>query len=433
MPHLTTLHHHLCNLRVLVVIVALWMLLRAPLPTWVHLAQEQLQAYLFHLGLHLSDLPEPQTSITVIHVPDLEYEQWLVDLPGAASLDQILAAGDENTIFGLVLERPLVLIQPAAESLLQEIQQGRRTRDLLYQEASALLARRESLVTALKSPRLVLGLTNQSSHLFQRIPIQESFARYPLFLRNWLWPWPDAPSARVVSPGFQYFPIDSAARQQQRLALLEERNLVPMFALQFWAVASHLPFARETGAGSGLVWRRDTGFMVGVAQVATSTRADIVPVYGALSGIRASMRQITLGAALAGGNVSGRVLMGRDSSPVLEQSAQLIASLGDRAFMVEPPWWSAVHKGLLCALALFLVLMHRLPLRWILGSSLGWLVGLVGLQLLGQVFDKVWLPVGDLLLFGGFGLLVMARRRSATARSCGNPLRRFHVSCARAR
>lgn len=394
----------LCSLRALVAFLSVWLLLRAPLPAWVHLLQEQVQARVFRLGLHLSDLPEPQSSITVIHVPDIEYERWLLDLPGAASLEQLLATGGEETVFGLVLERPLALLQPTSESLLQEIQQGRRTRDHLFQEAVALLARRESLVSTLKSPRLVLGLTDQGSHLFQRIPVQESFARYPLFLRNWLWPWPDPSAATVVSPGFQYFPIDSVARQQQRLALLEEHSVVPMFPLQFWAVASQTPAAR---AGADLHWRRDTGFMLGVAQVATSTRADIVPVYGALSGIRASMRQITLGAALAGDGISGWVLLGRDSSPVLEQVAQLIASLGDRAFMVEPPWWSALHKGLLCGLAVFLLLLHLMPLRWVLGISLVWLGGLTAVQLLGQVFGNLWLPVGDLLLLGGAGLVLM--------------------------
>lgn len=406
---LIALFHQLFSLRALVAVLALWLLLRAPLPGWIHHSQEQLQAYLFHLGLHLSDLPEPQSSITVIHVPDIEYERWLVDLPGASSLEQILAAGGEDTVFGLVLERPLILIQPAAETQLREIQQSRRKQDILYQEVSALLARRESLVTALKSSRLVLGLTDQSSHLFQRVPVQESFAHYPMFLRNWLWPWPDPPGPTVVSPGFQYFPIDSVSHQQQRLALLEARTVIPMFPLQFWAVASQTPSVREDARTAELHWRRDTGFMLGVAQVATSTRADIVPVYGAMSGIRASMRQITLGAALADGQVSGWVLLGRDSSPVLEQSAQLIASLGDRAFMVEPPWWSAVHKGLLCVLALFLLFIHRLSLPWILIVSAGWLCGLVGLQLLGQVFDNLWLPVGDLLLFGGCGLLLMSQ------------------------
>lgn|GEM_PF-3407096 len=408
LQRLIALFHHLCSLRTLVAILSIWMLLRAPFPGWVHHAQEQLQAYVFNLGLHLSELPEPQTSITVIHVPDIEYERWLVDLPGASSLEKIIAAGGDNTVFGLVLERPLVLIQPAAETLLREVQQSRRTRDPLYHEVSTLLTRRESLVSALKSSRLVLGLTDQSSHLYQRVPIQESFAHYPQFLRNWLWPWPDPPEATVISPGFEYFPIDRASHQQQRLALLEGRSIIPMFPLQFWATASQSPIGSESARGANLHWRRDTGFMLGVAQVATSTRADIVPVYGAMSGIRASMRQITLGAALSSGKVSGWVLLGRDSSPVLEQSAQLIASLGDRAFMVEPPWWSALHKGLLCLLTLFLLFIYRMSLPGILLVSAGWLCGLVGLQLAGQVLANLWLPVGDLLMFGGFGLLVMA-------------------------
>lgn len=404
-PLLSALLYHLCSLRALVALVALWLLLRGPLPEWMPRLQEQLQSHLFRLGLHLSELPAPQTPITVIHVPDIEYERWLVDLPGAASLDQILAMGGEDTVYGLVLERPLVLIQPAAESLLHEIQLGRRARDPLARDVTELLARRESLVAALKSSRLVLGLTDQSSHLFQPIPVQESFSHYPQFLRSWLWPWPDAPAATVVSPGFQYYPVDSTIRQQQRLALLDERRALPTFPLKFWAVASRLSQGRPADE---LLWRRDTGFSLGVAHIATSTSAEIAPLYGPISGIRASMRQITLGAALGQEKLSGWVLLGRDSSPVLEQTAQLIASLGDRAYMVEPPWWSAVHKSLLLALALYLLIgAPRLPMPWVFGTSLAWLCAIVGVQLVGQVWRHVWLPVGDLLGFGGFGLASM--------------------------
>jgi len=403
---LTQLFLHIFNLRMLVLLAAGWMLMRAPLPDAVSEWREQLQAHLFRIGLHLSELPLPQTHITVVHVPDIEYERWQVDLPGAGTLQQFLAKADEKALIGLVLEQPLVLVQPMAEGYLQEIQQGRRRGDMLYAEVQALLARRESLVAELKSPRLVLGLTDQSSHFYRRIPVQESFQQYPRPLRDWLWPWPEPSPAPVVSPVLQYFPIDSAPSQERRLASLEGDKVIPMFPLQFWAASQGYPAG--SGSATAIHWERDSGFVLGVEQIPTSVGAEIVPVYGAFSGIRASMKQITLGAALAGEGLTGWILLGRDGSPTLEQSAQVIASLGDRAFLHEPAWWALVQMGLLVCVAVFLVvLLPLMQLRWALGFAIVGLIGLATGQILGQILFSHWLPVGNVLLFGGAGLLAM--------------------------
>jgi hypothetical protein len=397
---------HVFSLRTLVLLVAVWMLARGPLPNLILQWREQVQVHLFRLGLHLSDLPLPQTHITVIHVPDIEYERWLVDLPGAGTLEQLFAKTDQGTLIGLILEQPLVLVQPHAEGLLQEIQQGRRQRDHLYPEVATLLARRESLVNSLTSSKLVLGLTDQSSHFYRRIPVQESFQEYPQPLRDWLWPWPKPSPTPVVSPVLPYFPIDSAPSQERRLASLEGDKVIPMFPLQFWAASQgyRLP---STGP-QALHWQRDRGFALGVEHIPTSVGAEIVPLYGAFSGIRASMRQITLGAALAGGELSGWILLGRDSSPTLEQSAQVIASLGDRAFLFEPAWWVLVQKTLLAGAAVCLIIV--LPMLSLRRGLVLAVIGLVGLgvaQIAGQTLGGFWLPVGEPLLFSASGLVVM--------------------------
>lgn len=406
MPRLTQFIFHLFSLRTLVLVVAVWMLARGPLPASVLQWREQVQHHLFRLGLHLSELPLPQTHITVIHVPDIEYERWLVDLPGAGTLEQLFAKTDQDTLIGLILEQPLVLVRPHAEDLLQEIQQQRRQRDPLYAETQTLLARRDGLVASLTSPKLVLGLTDQSSHFYRRIPVQEGFSEYPQPLRDWLWPWPKPSPTPVVSPVLQYFPIDSAPSQQRRLASLEGDKVIPMFPLQFWAASQgyRLPAAGP----QALHWRRDRGFALGVEHIPTSVGAEVVPLYGAFSGIRASMRQITLGAALAGGDLSGWILLGRDSSPTLEQSAQVIASLGDRAFLFEPAWWVLVQKTLLAGAALcLLILLPLLSLRRALVLAVTGLVGLGVGQIVGQTLFGLWLPVGDAWLFSVAGLMVM--------------------------
>lgn len=406
MHRLTQFFLSLFSLRSLVLVSAVWLLARGPLPQPALDLRDKVQTYLFRLALHISDLPQPQTQITVIHVPDIEYERWLVDLAGAGSLEQLLAHMDEDALVGMVLEQPLVMVQPVAESLLQEIQQGRRTRDHLYQDANNVLARREGLTQVLTSKRLVLGLMDQSSHFYRRIPVQESFPQYPQFVRDWLWPWPAPLPSQVVSPLLQYFPIDSAPRQARRLASLEGDKVIPMFPLQFWAASENLHSPENMT--KVLNWRRDRGFNLGAEQIRTSVTAEVVPVYGAYSGIRTSMKQITLGAALAGNTLSGWILLGRDGSATLEQSAQVIASLGDRAFLFEPAWWSLAQKALLAGLAIYiLALLPNMPMRWVAGVTSFVLAGVAAAQVTGQIFGGFWLPVGDLLLFGIGGCAAM--------------------------
>lgn len=396
----------LFSLRTLVLIVAAWLLVRGPLPEFFLETGNKVQTHLFRLALHISHLPLPQTHITVVHVPDIEYERWLVDLAGSESLERLFATLADDALAGFVLEQPLVMVQPTAESVLQEIQQGRRTRDHLYAEVNQVLARREALTEALTSGRAVLGLMDQSSHFYRRIPVQESFTQYPQALRDWLWPWPEPSPATVVSPLLQYFPIDSAPSQERRLASLEGDKVIPMFPLQFWAASQGLHTQMPVPAG--LNWRRDRGFSRGVEQIRTSVTAEIVPIYGSFSGIRASMRQITLGAALAGGELSGWVLLGRDGSHALEQAAQVIASLGDRAFLFEPAWWSLGQKALLIVLAGYLlIVLPLLQLRWVIGFSTFALAGLVAIQALGQTLAGFWLPVGELLIFAASGCVIM--------------------------
>lgn len=406
MHRLTQLLFHIFSLRTLVILAAVWILARGPLPNTALQWREQVQTHLFRLALHLSDLPLPQTHITVIHVPDIEYERWLVDLTGAETLERLFAKTDQDTLIGLVLERPLVLVRPHAEGLLEEIQQGRRSRDALYSEAETLLARRASLLDSLTSSKLVLGLTDLSSHHYRRIPVQESFQEYPQALRDWLWPWPKSAPTPVVSPVLQYFPIDSTPSPQRRLASLEGDKVIPMFPLQFWVASQgyHLP----TAGPPALHWRRDHGFVLGVEHIPTSVGAEVMPLYGTFSGIRASVRQITLGAALSGGDLAGWILLGRDSSPTLEQSAQVIASLGDRAFLVEPSWWVLVQKTLLASAVLCLVVV--LPLLSLRRALVLAVIGLLGLgagQIAGQTLFGLWLPVGEVLLFSAAGLVVM--------------------------
>ena len=57
-----------------------------PLPSWLQSFNEQVDRLLLSAAIDFVDLPSPQTPITVIHVPDVEYEAWLSDIAGADAL-----------------------------------------------------------------------------------------------------------------------------------------------------------------------------------------------------------------------------------------------------------------------------------------------------------------------------------------------------------
>ncbi len=420
----------ICNLRVFVVAIAVWAIVVGSYPQWLSWSAEEVNQTSFRLGLHFSDLPPPRTQITVIHVPDLEYERWLVDLPGAGQLLQLLelfdspsqSSGDGvSTVLGLVLEAPIALIQPEVESILAEIQRGRTTEQHLYQEASEVLARRSNVLTKLKSKNVVIGVEGHRPSRYRAMTLRMGdMGRYPEFVLDWLWPNPNNHIMSTVSPILDYFPIVGAthSKQSKLLSIRQQSNFIP----SFWAryiMASKAPLGVDVlGVHSDpLVWERDRGLVWGEHVLRASPTGSIVPIYGPLSGIQASLRQISLAAALARDDLSGWVLVGRDSSDQLAHSAQILASLGDDAVMLEPIWWSPLQKFLFLLLAAYMVLLiPRLSHRRAFWGGILIGIGFVFIQVVGQVLAGLWLPNGMLLLFlfSGHGLMILSllnRRR----------------------
>lgn len=396
-----------CNLRTAVIVFALWLLLGAHPPIWFSDAATRLDRTVFRAGLYVSELPVPRISITVVHVPDIEYDRWLADLAGASGLHNLLLAvetSDASTrpMVGLVLEQPFVLIQPQSESILAQLQRGRMGTDPLYQQTADLLQRRQYLVEQLQSEQVILGLLDQVPGQFRPLATDlGQLAQFPPWLRPWLQQSPPGVSANTGSPALHYLPIPLNPRAKQYLVLQTQQKYLPTFWAQFLAAtAQYAEGSTVPRRNPQMFWHRDGVLAFGKNEVPLGSDAGFVPLYGAVSGIHSSLRQVSLEAALAAQTFGDWILIGRDGDGRLQQVAQVLASVGNHAVLAEPWWWPGLHKALLIAAALVLGILVPL-LRW--RSNLALLLFVTGgaalLQVLGQSLAFLWLPSGTLISF----------------------------------
>ena len=407
---------NLFNFRTLIVVIALWLCLANPPPHWFAAAKAGLDHALFRIAMDFSALPVSQTQLTVVHVPPVEYEAWLADVPGAARLEKLLNAGPQAPplTLGVVLERPLSLIQSQAESLLGEIQQGRRSKDHLYEEVNALLNRREQLVASLRAPNLVLGIEHSYFGTGTAVATGTSTPwneRIHPVIKRWLWPEAGTVGElRARQPVFDYAPVISSTGLARPLVVHTGEQVSAGFELAFLRSASGAIAGQEPkdSANPAIEWLPDEGFRIGERTYQASVFGEVIPLYGAHSQLRSALRQLSLDAALAAGDLRGWVLVGKDGSQTLESLAQTIAAIADGAVIVEPLWWSPVKKVLILLLAALMCLaLPRFSRYWKLTSAALLTMALVLTALLGQSIHRLWLPVSDLLLFIVAGLVLI--------------------------
>lgn len=387
-----------CNVRSLIILVTVWLMFDPAIPQIARNLMHQFERSVLRVGLHFSDLPLVKTDISIIHVPSVEYDQWQADLPGASRLLELftlLSGEKQQAITGLILENPLTLTQPEAEHILAEIQKGRRTKDHLFNEANEVLARREQLVTLLNAETTVLGLPGAYAIQYNSVKSEPGFwSKLSPMLPQWLWRSPPERPPSLLSPVLNYSIIPAAESGGQTLLVQNDNQLVA----SFWVSFLNVHFARassQEGKSAPLVWNPGRGLKVQNTLVRAATDSRFIPLYGPLSGIRAPLRQISLGAALANGELGGWVLVGRDGSLELENAAQVLASLSSEAYLASPYWWSLSEKVIIVALFLFVSFaIPRMSARWVFIAVPSLAGLLVAMQVWGAVFHRMWLPSG---------------------------------------
>ncbi len=385
----------------------------APLVNW----QQQIDAALFRTALLQSSPPKPNQRITLVHVPDVEFDRWLHDLAGASGLQELLqlpGAGGKvavGRVIGLISEQPLSFIKPAAENRLEELL-GLLPADASDTLTQQLLERRQSLLSALTAGHVLVGVRQR--HALELLPVTAAWSTaWPRLeaLRQWLLRGrePAQSTALPAGPVTAQFPVVVGESLTVPLLFMNEGKLLPSFVLSFL----HAALAKQTPADAPvepgpLIWFKDSGIEIGEQNVRMSVAGDVVPLYGEASGLKASVRQMTLHAALEAGELDGWVLLGRDGSDLLGSTAQSLAALADGAFLVEPHWWLPAQKVLILLLALFLLLAAPLlRLTALLQTGVIVVLLLMGGAFLAQITAALWLPVSNLVLFWALGLMLM--------------------------
>lgn len=408
------------SLRVLAAGLALWMLIDGVLPASVLAVNNSLDRALLRVGLDLGQMPKPVTPVTVIHIPPVDYERWTNDFSGAGGLQQLLEQLPLDTgeaLLGLVLERPLSLLQSEAESLLAEVHSDRGRNANRYSETQVLLDRREQLLGSLRADNVIVGVAEQ----YPATPItwrasNSFFDHYPSPLQEWLWPWPARSEAPIPIPvpAVAHYPVLTSAGLELPVLNRTTRGVAPGFALQFLLADARQRAALQENAGSEQIversslvrarWSRNRGIELTQSLYPLTYDGTLVPLYGSSTYIRAPLRQLSLTAALSADDLRGWVLVGRDSSATLDRAAQTLAVLGDGAYLTTPYWWPPGRKAGLIVLALWLVLVTPLlRWRWAVSSVVFLSLSLIALNLAAHIKWGWWLSIANLLMY-----LVMA-------------------------
>lgn len=373
------------------------------------------ERWLMRLGIDLRSLPTPQTKLTIVHVPDIEYDRWMEDLSGAKGLARLFeqtfvdeASVNQSTTVGIVLERPLTLMQSEAELLLAEMHEGELGTTPLADASKTLFARREQFVNLLRSQSVVLGLPGQFAAELPSVDQADSqLSRYPQWFQQWLWPAPPKLNAdeRYRPVGLQHFPIfhNKHTRDAYSVPLLwyYDASLKPTFETAFLAAAKHTPDqTAQPNAKPSYHWHAGQGLNISNSIVRLDTAASFIPLYGDHTGLRSSLRQLTLGAALQQDRIEDWILVGRDGSVHLDGVAQTIAALNDGAIVLEALWWPPTEKILLFLLMCFFVFATpRLSLAQLALSIGGTALLLIVFNLYVHMKWALWAPPGFLICY----------------------------------
>lgn len=387
---------------------------------------ETIDRNLLRIGMELRAVPQRTIPITVVHVPDLEYDKWLVDLAGAEGLVKLFEQGGlfngastSTNVYGLVLEYPVSLVRSQAENILADLHKAQAPTDSTYKSIRSLLVRRTQLVDIINGPQVVIGLQGA---LPSQWPVLKTDANLsvnlPGWLQNRLWAAPAEIRGVPLTPGpiREAFPVVVSHELQKALVAQKDGEIHAGFTLNFVQAGRRLELSSRSESttpdeSNEPRWRRGEGIVVGATKVTDlSSAGAIVPLYGNASGVRATLRQLTLQAALAQKEpVTGWIIIGRDGSATLDAASQTIAALADGAVMHEPLWWSPARLLALagCIALLVVVAVVTTTLRFFYAWSAVTVLWIVA-SLTGQLFWQYWLPVAWSLVFVCAGGAVIA-------------------------
>ena len=189
---------------------------------------ERIDSAVLRVVIDFIDLPPPETAVTVVRVPDLEYDAWLADMSGAEAFAEILdKAKAGNAIVGFLADDPVRFIQSLADQRLKEWSTQSAIRPSSVKKAiRSHVEAREGLLDNLKK-RVIIGVAGRGSSEGESIDLLPASSTFlPSWLSEQLWSIPDS-EKRFVIPRVvvEHYPAPSKRQIWQSLLMNHDGEL----------------------------------------------------------------------------------------------------------------------------------------------------------------------------------------------------------------
>ncbi len=358
---------------------------------------ERIDATILRVAIDFIELPPPDTVVTVVRVPDLEYDAWLADIAGAEALADILNKAKEGgAVVGFLADDPVRFIQSRADQRLKEWSAQSSIRPSSVKKAiRAHVEEREALLEDLKT-RVIIGVAGRGSAEGESInSVPAGHSLLPNRLSRQLWSIPETEKRfsipRVV---VEHYPAPVKRQIWQALLMnnngeLRESFLMRLlrgysgYEVQSWHQMQDISLV-------GLEDRR---------QVSIGYDGRVIPLYGAYTQIKAPAVQLTLAASERQERFSGWVLIGRDNDHTLALTAQMLMSVGDGAYLTVPSYFVYIKLvGALLLILLFFFFILKKNIAWACALTSTFLVFFLALHFAYAVLWGVFLPLGQVYL-----------------------------------
>ncbi len=410
--------HWFFNLKTLFIFIAFAFSYNGFLPTTVLNTFNYLDRILLQASTYIDDVPKPVSQITLVHVPDVQYDAWIHDILSAEELLQLLRriqsndAEQHKSVIGIVLENPISLVPSKAELTLRDFKKQKTLSKNASVEVETLSNVRDDLIYALQDNSVVLGVPGgvpADAKSITFIP----WRPHP-FVENLPW-WrvnENQENTRLGPVGLlSHYPIFSD-KNNSLYKVMVTRNgeqVIKDYLTHFLWVDTLRNHSSATAENANpIVWHQKTGLMLMDRHIALSADGSILPLYGSHTRLSYTPKQMTLAAALKEESLGGWVLIGRDNSVVLKDMAQLLAAVGDNSYLHTPYWFPVFRIAAILLVSIIFLLSFRF--YWPLQAFSLWLsmlAAFVVMQIAGHLFYSYWLPCSELVVLSIIAWLLM--------------------------
>lgn len=400
------------NLRSLVLVLALFLLFAPSKPAIFN----SLDQALFSLGLNLVAPQAPEVDVAVITLSEQEYAFLREDWGQARDIGKLLnqLSGDRSRAVGLVFDQAPRLITSPADNLMEKLGRSDNLSPEEKQQVNSFVQSRLQMSAALTKPQVVSGLLSAREDVWHNerapltyIPIEESGASD---LLSWLPSWlrPQIPHINLrLNDGDsnQEVIIENEALESEfRLSPLMVENSLLKTLIVSSADGVHAEFLlrllAQRGQIKGTTWIANDSIRLDSIRLPTSANGSVVPYYTQRDEALDLISRQSLAEALQSLPEQSLVLVGLESSPLLNDSALALLSLDNQHYFYSPYWLSWLQiTSIILVLSYLVVLQPKMGHASAIFASCLLLFIFVVAQLGWQITQWQYLPLGIAIQF----------------------------------